>query len=497
MISLFKKYPLFIYSLCLFFVLHGFTENYDTILLKDAFILLLKYFAFAIFAIFLFWLFYKNFTKASLIVFLILCFNFFFGTVVDFLNTHFGNFFLTKYTFILPATAITFIIVIIYIKKTNRHLKNISHYLNWLFLILILIDTGTLIQKLIQKKSEKNKDILKEYIACDSCRKPDIYLILTDEYAGQSELQDIFNFDNSQFLDQLKKRGYHVSPKSSGNYNFTHYCMASMLNMQYLEGIDGIHGGRNDLSISYKTLRENKTLQFLSNLDYSFYNYSIFNFNKHPSPLIPTFIPGKTLPITAQTFIHRAVKDLGYHLITTFKLKWAVSKFYYADLNNNDKVFNLTKAIATKKTVSPKFVYTHLAMPHYRYYFDSKGVAATFEKVIDDNYCSNKKGYIEYLQYVNGKLLTLIDHIAKSSEKPPVIILMSDHGYRQFLSNEDIKNVDKKYYFMNLNAVYFPDRNYSLFYDSISNVNQFRVVLNSLFNQKLPLLKDSTIFLAQ
>jgi hypothetical protein len=32
-------------------------------------------------------------------------------------------------------------------------------------------------------------------------------------------------------------------------------------------------------------------------------------------------------------------------------------------------------------------------------------------------------------------------------------------------------------------------------YDSISGFNQFRVVLNKMFGQKLPLLRDSVIFL--
>jgi hypothetical protein len=49
--------------------------------------------------------------------------------------------------------------------------------------------------------------------------------------------------------------------------------------------------------------------------------------------------------------------------------------------------------------------------------------------------------------------------------------------------------------FYNQNAVYYPDGDYSALYDSISGVNQFRVVLNKMFGQKLPLLRDSVIFL--
>ena len=51
--------------------------------------------------------------------------------------------------------------------------------------------------------------------------------------------------------------------------------------------------------------------------------------------------------------------------------------------------------------------------------------------------------------------------------------------------------------FSNLNAFYFPNKDYSRLYDSISPVNTFRVVLNTYFNAQLPLLKDSSIIVTE
>ena len=106
----------------------------------------------------------------------------------------------------------------------------------------------------------------------------------------------------------------------------------------------------------------------------------------------------------------------------------------------------------------------------------------------------DKKAYIEYLVYFNKKLLELADYIKTNSTHPPIIIFMSDHGFRQFEAGEKIDNL---YQFMNINAVFMPDGNYSGFYDGMSNVNQFRVILNSQFGQQLPILKDSTSFLRE
>ncbi len=496
LLHIIRTKPVFLYLLPVFFVLHGFAENYDLIPVKNAVILVLVYSGVAFILSLLFWLLYRNFLKANLMAFLLLSYQFFYGSVHNFLKDNFAGSFIAKYSFILPFTIVVLTIIVIYIKKTKAAFTATTKYLNWLFLLLIFIDTGTLLLKLNKKTKEPVVNLSKYFSDCDTCSKPDIYLILADEYAGQTELQDIFGFDNSPFLDELKKRNYHVVANSRGNYNFTHYAMASMFDMDYLPGISGNHSSRHDLSISFNTLKKSKALQYFLNQGYEFYNYSVFDFKHHPSPATPSFIPRKTIPITSQTFLYRLRRDLGYHLITTLKLKSAISKLYYTDLYNNEKIYELTMAIGAKKTTNPKFVYTHLVMPHYRYYFDSKGQPAPFEKITDDNYCTDKSAYTEYLQYTNGKLLALIDNIAKSAEKPPVIILLSDHGYHQFTGKE-ADTIDKKYYFMTLNAVYFPGGNYSAFYDSMSNVNQFRVILNSLFRQQLPLLKDSTILLAQ
>jgi len=82
----------------------------------------------------------------------------------------------------------------------------------------------------------------------------------------------------------------------------------------------------------------------------------------------------------------------------------------------------------------------------------------------------------------------LVDSILSASPTPPIVVLLGDHGFR----HPEIK-MDRKYDFMNLNAVYFPDRNYSMFYDGISNVNEFRIIFNTYLGQHLSLIKDSSI----
>lgn len=479
------KAPFFIFLLPVFFVLHGLIENYNTALVKDAMVLALTYLGVSLLLSLLFWLLYKNFHKANLVAFSIMAFNFFFGSVHDFLKKIFSNAFIVKYSFILPLTFLVILILIIYVKKTKTTFTRTTKYLNLLFLLLILIDTVNLSLKLTKKSYRTVVNLSKDFTVCDTCSRPDIYLIIADEYAGKTTLQDIFSFSNSGFENELRNRGFHVVNNSKANYNFTVYSMASMLNMDYLKNLEQNTINHRDMFLCRDLVKDNNVLRFFKKNGYSFYNYSLFEFDDRKNLVTDSyFISGKTL-IAAQTFLSRFYHDLGFHFVSHKKLKNRLKNNMY----NNMKVDSFTRRIALTKSEEPKFVYAHLSMPHHPYYFDRNGKEAKYNSLLVD-YQGDEKSYIEYLIYTNKKLISLIDHIKSASYQPPVIMLMSDHGYRKFNGN-----VDKKNYFINLNAVYLPSRNYTKWYDGMSNVNQFRTLLNTQFLQKFPLLIDTTYFM--
>ena len=487
LLHIIRTKPIFLFLLPLFFVLHGFTENYNFIPVKDALLLTGVYIGASVIISLLFWLFYRNFTKANLIAFCIMAFNFFFGSIHDTLKRFFEGSFLSKYTFILPAAAILFIILIVFLKKNKTSLSRLTYYLNVLLIVLLLADTAVLTSKAINKKTS-SYSLPDGFISCDSCRKPDIYFILADEYAGNTELKDLFQFDDSTFIHQLAMAGFHTIPESHSNYNYTPFSVASILNMDYLELKDN-ERAQPDLTYSYESIRDNTLLQFLRSQEYEFYNHSVFDFEGQPARVRETFLPVKTRLITAQTFLSRFDKDIRFNFVYRWKSKKNQQILTYANKNNNENIYTLTWKLAEKKTAAPKFVYTHLMMPHYPYYFDRNGNEQPFEKLQEGNQV-DKQAYIEYLQYANKKIMALIDHILKSSVTPPVIVLMGDHGFRHFK-----EPVAFKYYFLNLASVHLPSKNYTGLSDSLTGVNIFRTILNTDFGQRLPYLKDSASYL--
>lgn len=485
-VALLKKGPFFLWLLPVFFVLHGCMEHYDYVPLKDAALLTGTYLVVATGIAALAWLLFRNFTKACLAAASIMAFHFFFGAGYDFLQKIGNGLFFTRYTFILPAALIGFIVLFYLIKKRNSGFSRTCYYLNVLLLIFILVDAAQLAIK--ASKPTSVSGLPEGFVSCNDCPNPDIYFILADEYAGQSELVTLFGFDNSAFLNNLRQKGFHIIPESYSNYNYTPFSMASILNMDYLPLAAGDRN-QADLTRAYSLISNNRLLQFLEQQGYRFYNYSVFDFEGQPGRRLEGFLPVKTRLITSQTFLSRAENSIFFNLVTRFRSKAALRKVTYAPRENNEHIYALTRAIAAQKSSRPRFVYTHLEWPHYPYYYDSAGREQPFEKLTEGNQ-QNQQAYTSYLQYANKRLLELITHIQQVSARPAIIVLMGDHGFRHFTAA-----VEKKYYFNNLSAIYYPDRNYRQLPDSLTSVNLFRLLLNQQFRQQLPMARDSMIYL--
>lgn len=481
-----RKYPVFLFCLPLFFVLHGYRENYQLVPYRDALRLLGLY----LFISLLLWgacmLLYKHSLRAAMAVFVLLCIQFFFGPVQDFLKSVFGNFFITRYSFLLPFIFIILIILLVRFKKKKPALENSSLYFSALMLILILLEGIFLIS---EQGFKSKKDGLVHTSAlekCDTCKQPDIWLIITDEYAGLKTLDSFFHYDNRQFLTELTNRGFFIPDQNHANYNSTPFSVASILNMDYLSNLQGSQHSKQDISNCYTSIRESRVINWLQLSGYNFTNLSLFDFHNKPSPVAPGIVPRSTGFITSGTFTNRLYKDLGYHLVTTLHLNSLYKKFNLRDQHNNEEIMQLSLDALHEKKPGPKMVYTHLLLPHYPYFNDRNGKPYDWKTI--NNYNNDRSRYTEYLQYSNQRILSLVDSIRKTTATPPMIILTGDHGFRQW--SEPVPN---EFLYDNFQAILLPSGNYNGFYKGISLVNLFRVILNTEFRQHLPMLADSTV----
>ena len=480
--------PLFVFLLPVFFVWHGYVQNYPLVPTPDAFKLVFEYLALALLLASLFYLIFKSWPKALLFTFFLMCIQFFFGAMHDLLKGWFSSSLIPKYSFLLPVIVAITAGIFFFMLKTNRAFKKITQYLSITLVILIAVDLVVLVSKLA-RRSKTDKSIT-EITRCNDCKKPNIYFIVTDEYAGRKELYDIFSFDNSAFEAELEKRNFHIINDPESNYNFTPYSMASIFDMNYLKGITDKANDIRNRNISLETIDKNTLVSILDSLGYDFVNLSLFDFAGKPGVSSNEFYSTHERLISSQTLTGRIKKDLWYHFVTTFKFRWAQNSWQKGLTNVFEKEYTGTTMEAEKTSVKPRFVYTHFIMPHYPYLFDRNGNQLSFEESQQDG---RKDLYLEFLQYCNKQWLALVDIILKKDRTGPVVILMSDHGFTKY----DPSAIDPSYNFNNVINIYFPGKNDEEFPARLSNVNLFRFILNKQFNQQLPFLKDSTIFLKE
>ena len=485
-----RRHPLhrefFLWLLPLFFVLHGFVENYPAVPVGGALLLLLKYIVgIAVVTAVVYFLYRRNFRKASLFVFIAAFFYFFFGPFQDLLNKFLPGTLFTRYVFLLPLIVSFYVIAFVFFRKNQFAWYKPVRFVNTALLLLIVVEGLMLTGKVLNECSEKKK-VAQNFTACDTCATPDIFLVIADEYAGHKPLLDNFQFDNSTFENELTRRGFHVIPNTHSNYNFTVYSMASLFNMKYLQGVNNIATDKQSLNIAYNTINDNATVDLLKSRGYILKNFSYFGFAGKPALTTQSLLVNKEGLISSQTLYSRLMRDLGYHLVTNLHIGPIVKWLTYVDLRNNELLLKKLDEELEQDRDQPRFVYTHLMLPHYPYFKNSRGELNPIDSVKEGTQ-GKMLLYLEYLKYANTVYLPVIDKILKQSKKPPVILFMSDHGFREYPDG-----VDRAYQFMNINAVFgVPD---TLYKEGAANVNQMRVLFNHLFRQQFPPLKDSTIF---
>jgi hypothetical protein len=106
-------------------------------------------------------------------------------------------------------------------------------------------------------------------------------------------------------------------------------------------------------------------------------------------------------------------------------------------------------------------------------------------------------GYREQVRFVNQEIMIMIDAILAKSRRPPIILVMGDHGPASMFNwqLEDPSCLWERT--SNLYAVLLPGHeNDGTAYPSISPVNTFRVIFNTYFGTDLPLLEDKTYMMA-
>lgn len=324
--------------------------------------------------------------------------------------------------------------------------------------------------------------------------RPDIYYIILDAYSRQDVLKKITGFDNSEFINALRDRGFYVADCANSNYNGTLISMSSSLNYAY-------HDKNADLENEpelFNELKNNRIRYDLQKFGYKFVTtkgYSSFN-DIQQSDIYLNYLEDAGMQDTlaqsrfTQMYLETTLLRPAYELYKLDPAKYGrLAGWLMLSDNENDQNwearfwYNQTKYVFSSLEKFPEkdgpfFVYAHINAPHGPIVFDRNG-NFRFTPNADDK----ASLYVDTVIYLNSRVLELVDTLIKKSEVPPIIIIQGDHGAHKLSSGVDRNKI--------LNAYYFPQEMKDKLYSTITPVNTFRLILRDLFHQNIDLLPDT------
>jgi hypothetical protein len=315
---------------------------------------------------------------------------------------------------------------------------------------------------------------------------PDVYYIILDSYARQDFLEDVYGYDNSEFVNALRERGFYVAECSQSNYVRTEISLASSLNMMYLQELDDSFTPESTRRrVLWDSLKHSAVRHNFESLGYETVNFATgFDWNElddadhfiAPPPLTSGFTEFEGLYL--RTTLARYAQEWGW-IDPDAVMGQSFRDRFNNIFDNIDRIENLA---------GPQFAYIHLISPHPPFVFDADGNPTYPPDFWNEKrqypYDLYKKGYINQLTYLNKKILEAVDMILEESTTPPIIIIQGDHGAW-------MQPKDRRMWI--LNAYHLPGHTDKL-YPTISPVNTFRLVFNSYFGGRYERLEDVSYF---
>jgi hypothetical protein len=316
---------------------------------------------------------------------------------------------------------------------------------------------------------------------------PDVYVILLDGYARADVLRGTFDYDNSPFLDALAADGFQVAGHSHSNYLITNLSVSSFLNYRELNDIPalepliadpaGTEGGPVHRAIAGAAV-----LDDFRRLGYDTIGISS-GFEQPAVRGADTFIDNGELN---EFEIQMMRASIIPPLVTTV----VPDAFSGNQRQRIESVFDDVERLAAQKSARPKFVFAHVPSPHgpwvqqadgsprvmtslETWYFDTpETTGMTRDEVI--------KGYVGQSAYLGQRARAAVEAIQKSSARPPVILLISDHG-----SSLDVSAANPEQRLRNLFAAYTPGHP-GLFADDLTLIGVFPTLFDAYFGVELP-----------
>jgi len=361
-------------------------------------------------------------------------------------------------------------------------LKNPAGWTPWLNLIgalMLVYPLLVIFSGVLSARSDREAARSAPGISVAAPNSPDVYYIILDAYARQDALLEELGYDNSDFIEGLKQRGFYIAECSQSNYAQTELSLTSSLNYDYLQS-----SATPNSNLTPNDLRLHSAVR------------TFFEEQGYKVVAFPTgfgwieWTDADIYPQLPSQFSALSEFEILFGKTTLLRIPMDLSMKTLVGGAVNEKYRQRTLSVLRTLEQVPGypgdyFVYAHIISPHPPYVFDAAGNPVNVDTG-DMSGEEKRAGYIGQAKFISHEILKVVDKILQNSEVAPIIVIQGDHGSPTSNHEQRMRN---------LNAYYLPGmKPEAVLYPSISPVNTFRVILNTYFGQHLPLLEDKSYY---
>jgi hypothetical protein len=300
----------------------------------------------------------------------------------------------------------------------------------------------------------------------------DVYYLLFDRYGSEQALKEFFDFDDSEFYNELEKRGFVVDRKAITSYPMTSTSMSSTLNMRWLNSRVA------HTSDYFANVETNDVGKWFMKAGYK-YNF----FGNQYDGLRKSKIADWNMKVSAMP------SEFAESLVsmTPFRPLIGVQQKHKFTLEK------CTAVVEVAKDSMLTFSYAHFLVPHPPYAFARDGSPQT---EISRATRPEKELYIDQLVATNRLVLQTIDGILSASAVKPIIILQADEGPYLMIGDESLAPDQQRAKRLGiLNAFFIPDEAIrQRLPKPLIPVNTFRFLFKEYFGAPIDLLPDRAFF---
>jgi hypothetical protein len=257
---------------------------------------------------------------------------------------------------------------------------------------------------------------------------PDIFILLLDGYPRADWYGHIFDGDNAAFLGELEARGFSVAGESTSNYMFTQLTLASMFHMRPVPEIPELVPVLNGAAPGHPRLRN------------TINDNPVFDALREHGYGIVTYGPGYEHVALRQADVYLdggQLNDFEYELLRSTTIERIVlgidPGFMAAQVRDRTRDGLDAFATVTAEDGGPTFAFVHLPVPHLPVVFAADGGAAPlppsghiYGEADEDQLPA--AAYRSQLEFLNRRVLELVDGLESRPGEEPIVIIMSDHG---------------------------------------------------------------------